>query len=137
MVNSGRLSVPCVYDTSPLNSADALAGGPARSRPGAPCPDVPLGDDFLLSKLGDDFVILTIDTEAPEGLDEDGITARRLALSTRDDPTGLLKERYLGEADSAVYLIRPDQHVAARRDRFNETLMRAAIRRAAGKEAAE
>ncbi|GAB5374347.1 MAG: FAD-dependent oxidoreductase [Acuticoccus sp.] len=41
-VNSGRLSVPAVYDGSPLNGEDALVGGPARTRPGAPCPDAPV-----------------------------------------------------------------------------------------------
>lgn len=133
MVNSGRLSVPCTYDGSPLNSADAL-DGPARTRPGSPCPDAPLGDDFLLSKLGNEFILLTIDTDAPEELEEDGITVKRLALSTHDDPTMLLKERYLGDAPSAVYLIRPDQHVAARRATFDENQIRAAVRRATGKE---
>lgn len=42
LVNSGRLSLPCTYDGSDLNSADALPDGPARTRPGAPCPDVAL-----------------------------------------------------------------------------------------------
>ena len=133
MVNSGRLSVPCTYDGSPLNSADAL-DGPARTRPGSPCPDAPLGDEFLLSKLGDTFILLTIDADAPDELEEDGIKVTRLALSAKDDPTGALKERYLGDNDSAVYLIRPDQHVAMRRPSFDENLFRAAIRRATGKE---
>ena len=133
MVNSGRLSVPCTYDGSPLNSADAL-DGPARTRPGSPCPDAPLGDEFLLSKLGDRFILLTIDADAPEELEEDGIKVTRLALSAKDDPTGALKERYLGDNDAAVYLIRPDQHVAMRRPSFDENLFRAAIRRATGKE---
>jgi 3-(3-hydroxy-phenyl)propionate hydroxylase len=133
MVNSGRLSVPCTYDGSPLNSADAL-DGPARTRPGSPCPDVPLGDEFLLSKLGNDFILLTIDADAPEEIEEAGITVKRLALATKDDHSLLLKERYLGDAPSGVYLIRPDQHVAARRETFDETQVRAAIRRATGKE---
>ncbi len=133
LVNSGRLSVPAVYDGSPLNTSDAL-DGPEVSRPGAPCPDVPLGDDFLLRKLGNAFTLLTIDAEAPEVIEESGITVRRLALSTRDDTSGALKARYLGDAPGAVYLIRPDQHVAARRPSFNENLFRAAIRRAIGKE---
>ncbi len=134
LVNSGRLSVPCIHDGSPLNSADALAGGPERSRPGAPCPDAPLGDEFLLPKLGGRFVLLTIDADAPDVIEEDGIEVTRLALSVRDDPTMALKERYLGEATSAVYLIRPDQIVAARRPSFDDNLIRAAIRRATGKE---
>ncbi|SNS59210.1 FAD-dependent oxidoreductase [Tropicimonas sediminicola] len=137
MVNSGRLSVPCTYDGSPLNTADALDGGPDRTRPGSPCPDAPMGDDFLLRQLGDDFILLSIDADAPEMVEEDGITARRLALSVADDPTGALRDRYLGEAGKAVYLIRPDQHVAARFDSFDEPRIRAAIRRATGKEIAQ
>ena len=133
MVNSGRLSVPCTYDGSPLNSADAL-NGPTRSRPGSVCPDVPLGDDFLLSKLGDKFILLTIDADAPDMIEEDGVQVTRLALSVKDDKSGALKKRYLGDADSAVYLIRPDQHVAARRPSFEENAIRASIRRAVGKE---
>ncbi|TKZ22060.1 FAD-dependent oxidoreductase [Shimia litoralis] len=133
MVNSGRLSVPCTYDGSSLNSADAL-DGPERTRPGSSCPDVPLGDDFLLSKLGNDFILLTINADAPDEIHEDGVVVKRLALTTNSDPTGMLKERYLGDATSAVYLIRPDQHVAARRPNFDENQIRTAISRATGKE---
>ena len=133
LVNSGRLSVPCTYDGSPLNSADAL-DGPIKTRPGSSCPDAPLGDEYLLPKLGDQFVLLTIDADAPDFIEEGGVKATRLALSVKDDRTGALKERYLGNAESAVYLIRPDQHVAARRPSFDENQFRAAIRRATGKE---
>ncbi|WP_300071825.1 FAD-dependent oxidoreductase [uncultured Ruegeria sp.] len=133
MVNSGRLSEPCTYDGSSLNSADAL-DGPAQTRPGSACPDVPLGGDFLLPKLAGQFTLLTIDADAPEILQEDGIEVRRLALSVKDDMTLALKRRYLGNAPSAVYLIRPDQHVAARRDTYEENAFRHAIRRASGKE---
>jgi len=133
LVNSGRLSVPCTYDGSELNSADAL-NGPSPTRPGSPCPDVRLEDGYLLPKLGGKFTLLTIDAEAPEMIEEDGITVTRLALSTGNDPTSPLKQRYLGDATSAVYLIRPDQHVAARRPGFDENMFRAAIRRATGKE---
>jgi len=133
LVNSGRLSVPCTYDGSPLNSADAL-DGPERTRPGSPCPDAPLGDGFLLDKLGGKFVLLTIDADAPDAIEEEGIEVTRLALSIKDDKTLALKERYLGKHESGVYLIRPDQHVAARRPSFDETQFRHAIRRAIGKE---
>ncbi len=133
LVNSGRLSVPCTYDGSPLNSADAL-NGPERTRPGSPCPDVPLGDGFLLDQLGDKFVLLTIDADAPDVIEEEGIEVTRLALSVKDDKTLALKDRYLGSAESGVYLIRPDQHVAARRPSFDENQFRHAIRRAIGKE---
>ncbi|WP_372615039.1 FAD-dependent oxidoreductase [Aquicoccus sp.] len=134
LVNSGRLSVPCTYDGSPLNTADALEDGPARTRPGAPCPDAPLGDGFLLPKLAGKFTLLTIDAEAPDHFEEAGIEVERLALSVKDDKTLALKQRYLGVAASAVYLIRPDQHVAARRESWNENIFRAAVRRATGQE---
>ena len=134
LVNSGRLSLPCVYDGSPLNSADGLPQGPERTRPGAPCPDAPLGEGFLLPKLGGSFTLLTLNAEAPDHFEESGVSVTRLALTTADDTTGALAARYLGEAKSAVYLIRPDQHVAARRDRFDENLFRTALRRATGKE---
>ncbi|WP_434622477.1 hypothetical protein [Tabrizicola sp. M-4] len=41
--------------------------------------------------------------------------------------------RYLGSAKSAVYLIRPDQHVTARWDRFDEAAVAAALAQAIGK----
>lgn len=134
IVNSGRLSVPCTYDGLSLNGPDALIGGPARSRPGSPCPDAPLGDGFLLGQLGSRFQILTIDADAPDSVTEDGVTATRMALSAADDTTGALTGRYLGTAKSGVYLIRPDQHVAARWDSYDETALRAALRKACGKE---
>ncbi|PYG31088.1 FAD-dependent oxidoreductase [Pelagimonas varians] len=135
LVNSGRLSVPCTYDGLSLNGPDMLTGGPARTRVGSACPDAPLVDGFLLSQLGNGFQILTIDADALDSLIEDGVGAKQLKLSSADDPTGALAERYLGDATSAVYLIRPDQHVAARWDRFDETAVRAALRTACGKEA--
>lgn len=134
LVNSGRLSVPCTYEGLSLNGPDALTGGPARTRPGSACPDAPLGDGFLLSSLGNDFVILAINTEAPGAIEEDGVIARPLAVSLKDDASGALAERYLGSAQSGVYLIRPDQHVAARWDRYDETALRAALRRACAKD---
>ncbi len=133
LVNSGRLSLPCTYEGSPLNSADAL-NGPERSAPGSPCPDAPLGDGYLLPQLADRFTLLTINADAPDSFEEAGITVHRLALSTQDDKTRALRERYLGDNDSAVYLIRPDQHVAARRPSFDDSQFRAALRRAIGKE---
>jgi 3-(3-hydroxy-phenyl)propionate hydroxylase len=132
LVNSGRLSVPCTHDGSELASPDAL-DGPARTRPGSPCPDAPLGEGFLLDRLGGGFTLLAIDAEAPESVTEGGVTARRLAVSVKDDPSGALRARYLGDAPSALYLIRPDQHVAMRRPGHDDRQVRAAIRRATGR----
>lgn len=133
LVNSGRLSVPCTYDGTALNGEDALTGGPDRTRPGSPCPDAPCGNGFLLGALGGGFTLLTLDADAPEELREGPAAARRVAVSAAEDPSGALAERYLGAASSAVYLIRPDQHVAARWDSFDETAVRAALRRACGR----
>jgi len=133
LVNSGRLSTPCTYVGSSLNSADAL-NGPDMTQPGSACPDAPLGDKFLLPELAGKFTLLTIDADAPDRIEEGGIEVTRLALSVKDDLTLELKRRYLGDATGAVYLIRPDQHVAARRDSFEENAFRQAIRRATGKE---
>ncbi len=134
LVNSGRLSVPCVYEGMPLNGPDLLNQGPRQSRVGAPCPDAPTGQGYLLNRLPAGFVILTIDADAPAQVTEAGVSASRLALSAPEDASGALADRYLGAAASGVYLIRPDQHIAARWPEFDETAMRAAIRRAVGKD---
>ena len=44
-----------------------------------------------------------------------------------------LLERYLGDAFSAVYLMRPDQHVAARWELFDEAAVREALNIATGR----
>ena len=134
LVNSGRLSVPCTYDGLPLNGPDDLSGGPCRTRVGSPCPDVPLADGFLLTRLGSDFTLLTIDAKATDTIDAP-VPIRRVALSANEDATGALRDRYLGTATSAVYLIRPDQHVAARWTNFDETKVLAALAKACASEA--
>lgn len=132
LVNSGRLSVPCVYDDMPLNGPDAL-DAPMRARVGASCPDAPLKDGFLLDRLDGDFTLLALDADCPERLTESEIVIERLALTSADDPSGALAKRYLGEATSAVYLIRPDQHVVARWPAYDENAVRGAVRAAIGK----
>ncbi|MEE9428674.1 MAG: FAD-dependent oxidoreductase [Paracoccaceae bacterium] len=134
LVNSGRLSVPCTYDGLSLNGPDALKGGPPQTRVGSTCPDAPFKEGFLLSQLGNRFIILAVNSDVPKSLEENGVTANRLSVSSTDDPTGALAKRYLGDTESAVYLIRPDQHVAARWSSYDETAMRAALRKACGKE---
>ncbi len=132
LVNSGRLSVPCVYDGSPLNGPDA-AGMPSRTRPGAPAADAPLADGWLIDALGDRFQLLAIDTEAPADFEVDGIAVETMRISTADIPTRDLRDRYLGDAGAAVYLMRPDQHVAARWETFDRAAVDAALRTAIGR----
>ena len=128
VVNSGRLSMPCTYDGSALNGPDH-PDMPARTRPGSPCPDAPLGDGWLLARLGRGFTLLAIGAEVPDRLIAHGLAVPRLLL----EPTPEITSRYLGGAKGAVYLIRPDQHVAARWDRFDDTEVAAAMTRAIGK----
>lgn len=133
LVNSGRLSVPCVYEQSPLNGPDLLANGPQLTRVGSACVDAPFGDDYLLSQLGDDFAILAINTNAPKTLELDGLKIKSITASSSDDPSGMLAKRYLGKAATAVYLIRPDQHVVARWETYDESALGAAVLKACGK----
>jgi 3-(3-hydroxy-phenyl)propionate hydroxylase len=129
VVNSGRLSMPCSYDGSPLNGPDH-PDMPARTRPGSPCPDAPVPGGWLLRQLGSGFTLLTINADAPDGLTAHGQTVPRLAM----EATPELQARYLGDAASAVYLIRPDQHVAARWATFDAQAVTDALGRAMGKD---
>ena len=136
LVNSGRLSLPAIYDGSPLNGPDCAAM-PARTRPGAPASDAPVASGWLIDRLGNRFQLVTIDAEAPDGLVIDGIEVERVALSAADDPSGALRERYLGEATSAVYLMRPDQHVAARWPAYDAGAVAQALHLATGRSRGE
>ena len=131
LVNSGRLSVPCIHDGSPLSGPDS-ADLPVAARPGAPALDAPIGNGWLLDRLGGRFQLLTIDAEAPERIEANGIAAERVGVSVNDDPSGALADRWLGNAWSGVYLLRPDQHVAARWTTFDAAAVEAAVARAAG-----
>jgi 3-(3-hydroxy-phenyl)propionate hydroxylase len=100
LVNSGRLSRPCVY---PLAGPDDPAL-PVEARPGAVAPDAPLDKGWLIDRLGRELVLLSIGQPAPGG-----------AIKVVELPvTPELRARYLGNAEKAHYLIRPDQIVAAR-----------------------
>ena len=101
MVNSGRLSRPCVY---PLDAPDDAAL-PFAARPGAVAPDTPLGSGWLCDALGRDFVLLCLGVDPP--------VAPGVQLLS-PEVSALMQARYLGTAATAVYLIRPDQVVAAR-----------------------
>ncbi|MGR3503703.1 FAD-dependent monooxygenase [Pseudaestuariivita sp.] len=121
MVNSGRLSMPAQYAGSPLNGADAVPGAPARSAPGSPCPDAALDEGYLLDHLKG-AVLLGIGTPVPPQIAVGGVVMK----GSNFDAQPLLQERYLGDASCAVYLVRPDQHVAARWLQFDaEALARA------------
>ncbi|CTQ52930.1 3-(3-hydroxy-phenyl)propionate/3-hydroxycinnamic acid hydroxylase [Roseibium album] len=112
LVNSGRLSVPCIYDGSPLNSPESEEL-PERTRPGSPAPDAPLKRSWLLDQLTGDFVLLGIGCAIPNKTERLGVSIKGLSVGVVEIGPEM-RERYLGDASQAVYLIRPDQHVAAR-----------------------
>jgi 3-(3-hydroxy-phenyl)propionate hydroxylase len=99
LVNSGRLSQPCsLFGLSLQTPSSFLDGLP----PGSPCIDAPLDGGWLLNRLGGSFQLLAIgDAKVP---DMPGLALLRAGGE-------LAQSRY---GNGATYLIRPDQHVAAR-----------------------
>ena len=148
LVNAGRLSKPCSLDGLRLQSEDDPALGGAMM-PGAPCADAPILDaagrpGWLLEHFGGDFVLLVL-ADAPADIPDPSALARlerapRLCAVSRNglhgcngmlrDREGLVHARYGGPG--AVYLIRPDQHVAARFRGFDAAAIDRALLRACG-----
>ena len=94
---------------------------------------MPTPEGWLLDRLNGDFQLVTINIEAPERLFAEGIDLSRVSLNTRSTDGDPIRERYLGSADSAVYLMRPDQHVAARWEAFDPAAIQSAVRVAIGR----
>jgi 3-(3-hydroxy-phenyl)propionate hydroxylase len=154
LVNSGRLSVPCSLAGMRLQTPDDGATlGPMV--PGAPCADAPVtGVDgrpgWLLEHLGGAFTVLHFGSKAEQPADLRGLGNLRPELrlvhingragaaasgAVLGDPEGVARARY-GGAPGVAYLIRPDQHVAARFARFDPEAVGRALRRATLREAA-
>jgi 3-(3-hydroxy-phenyl)propionate hydroxylase len=157
LVNSGRLSVPHIYRHSPLSTPDqdVFDGG---LPPGAPAADAPLVSErvsgWLLDQLGKRFVGLYFAGPTPADarissrlqaltniaepvhplvLCEGGQAAqwRGHGLTAFEDTRGLAARRYDARPET-FYLLRPDQHVAARWRRFDLRAVRDAVARAIG-----
>jgi 3-(3-hydroxy-phenyl)propionate hydroxylase len=152
LVNSGRLSVPSFLTQSRLNTPDedAFEGDMV---PGAPMDDAPVRidgrDGWLLDQAGNRFVLLVFAPSAEAvlpswrdkfaSLVQDDLAVDTLVvtpgggwlpgLKVAADPQGHAARRYDAD-DLAVYLVRPDQHVAARWRTFDAARVRAAVARA-------
>jgi 3-(3-hydroxy-phenyl)propionate hydroxylase len=152
LVNSGRLSMPSFLVRSALNTADSdtFAGDMV---PGAPMDDAPVGANgqpaWLLDQCGGNFQCLVyvakagqIDAATRATLDAlatGSIPVKPLVvcgeagdaqgLPTVVDVEGKVAKRY-DLQPGTTYLLRPDQHVAARWRRLDAAAVQAALARA-------
>ena len=159
LVNSGRLSVPSVLTQSGLNTPDTseFAGDMV---PGAPMDDAPMretdteteADFWLLERVGNHFMAL-LSVGDPSQLDTATVRASRALADAPIPIEVVLVSRYAGVAPGGLrvfvdcknrfaerfdaqpgttYLIRPDQHVAARWRAFDASALKSALARATG-----
>jgi 3-(3-hydroxy-phenyl)propionate hydroxylase len=141
LVNSGRLSMPTPYRDSPLNTPDESAFEGAM-RPGTNCADAPIVREgragWLLDELYEDFTLLVFGVRPPVDIVKCGDAVARVLSVGEDlaDVEGLAARRYDAKPGT-VYLIRPDQYVAARWRAFDGARIEAALGRAIGHTAAE
>ncbi|WP_114944053.1 FAD-dependent oxidoreductase [Microvirga calopogonii] len=127
MVNSGRLSMPSTYETSLSTPDEDDWSGSARL--GAPVPDAPMrkGDGqpiWLLEALGGEETLIHVPngSSPPPG--------KRVLVIGQDllDQEGFFARRF-DATPGSTYLVRPDQHLAARwRHAAPEAIARASRR---------
>jgi 3-(3-hydroxy-phenyl)propionate hydroxylase len=135
MINSGRLSLPTVYDT-PLSTPDTLPfAGTAKL--GAPLPDAPLeradgSPTYLLENLRGAFELIYVKNGAaaagktPRAPDGIALTVIGEDFFDRD---GSFRRRF-DATPGATYLVRPDQHLCARWRSFDVAAVTRAHQRA-------
>ena len=152
LVNSGRLSVPSWLATSSLNTpdGDVFEG---QMIPGAPLADAPIEaagqPGWLLHQMGNRFQLLhyvddasTLDEKtalALAQLAQAAITIEAIIVAPRGqapaglktliDTDGCIAERY-DLRPGTTYLVRPDQHVAARWRALDASKIKAGLARA-------
>ncbi len=120
MVNAGRLSTPHRYRATPLSTPDdrPWPGGP---QPGDPLPDAPLADGgHLLERLGGRPVLVRFDHGPPLDLPP---------LAELELPAEGTAFARLGGVPESAFLVRPDQHLAARFVRPDRAAVAAALDR--------
>ena len=147
LVNSGRLSTATHLKGSPLNASDELGFAPAMA-PGSAAVDAPVQvgnrKGWLLENLRGGFTGLYFADGAPAfpELPQAPTPVRTFAvgaaaqgpgrLPVLTDAEGLVRKRYDGRPGT-FYLVRPDQHVAARWRRADPRAIGAALERATGR----
>ena len=152
LVNSGRLSVPSWLATSSLNTpdGDVFEG---QMIPGAPLADAPIEaagqPGWLLHQMGNRFQLLHYVDDASTLDEKTALALAQLAqaaiaieaiivaprgqapagLKTLIDTDGCIAQRY-DLRPGTTYLVRPDQHVAARWRALDASKIKAALARA-------
>ena len=152
LVNSGRLSVPSWLATSSLNTpdGDVFEG---QMIPGAPLADAPVEvagqPGWLLHQMGNRFQLLHYVDDASTLDEKTALALAQLAqaaiaieaiivaprgqapagLRTLIDTDGCIAQRY-DLRPGTTYLVRPDQHVAARWRALYASKIKAALARA-------
>ena len=135
MINSGRLSVPAVYDL-PLSTPDATPfAGTAKL--GAPLPDAPLrradgAATHLVENLRGDFGLIHVKNgDATNGQTPRAFDGIALTVVGEDlfDEEGKFTQRF-DATPGATYLVRPDQHLCARWRSFDAAAVTRAHQRA-------
>lgn len=127
LVNSGRLSTPFMALGSPVVTPDDGSFGEALA-PGAPAADAPVRrgghggkNGWLLESLRGGFTALWFERRGESPPEVDGIEVLTIVSAGAalggprrlEDSDGKIAERY-DARPGTLYLIRPDQHVAAR-----------------------
>jgi 3-(3-hydroxy-phenyl)propionate hydroxylase len=140
-VNSGRLSTPTTYQTW-LSAGDAIVSGGGAAHLGAVLPDVALiGLDgrasWLLHRLGRGFTVLYLG-QASALPSINWATTVAFDLAHYSTATSQILCQRFGAHDGIMrgqtLLVRPDQHVCARFDSFDEAAVRAALGQELGQE---
>jgi 3-(3-hydroxy-phenyl)propionate hydroxylase len=135
MVNSGRLSLPAIYDT-PLSTPDGTSfAGSAKL--GAPLPDAPLrgpngAPTHLLDSVRGEFAVIHVKNGgAADGREPQAVDDMALVVIGDDlmDDEGKFTQRF-DATPGATYLVRPDQHLCARWRSFDAAAIRQARERA-------
>ena len=147
LVNSGRLSVATHLSASTLNTPDVDSGDQGFvgwMAPGAPLDDAPVrvnGSDTWLLRQIDGFTLLAFGDAPVTPADLTGLPVPVKLLRLRpaghasagaseaEDVQGLAHQR-LDARDGTVYLLRPDQHVAARWRAYDAPALGSALARA-------
>jgi 3-(3-hydroxy-phenyl)propionate hydroxylase len=138
LINSGRLSTAACYGTSDLNGPDEFDPAEAPAvRPGAAALDGPLeGGEWFLDTLGEKFAIVWFSRDGGiPGEAAEALAALSAGPLPMHQPAVVSREtvcaRYGAAARPALYLFRPDQHVAARWRTVSVAAVERAVKRAA------